>query len=241
MTSTKTKPAAGKRKLPWILEVYRTDVGKKYAMAITGVLGLAFIIAHMVGNLHVFEGEHQINEYGEALRDLGEPLLPRTLLLWAFLRIPMIIALGIHLHAAWSLSLSNRRARGTEAYDSRNYIAATYASRTMRWGGIIILLYLVFHLADLTWGFANPDFIRGDIYHNLGVSLRRPIVWIAYVAAQGALALHIWHGSWSLFQSLGLNNPRFNRFRRTFASGLTTIIVAGYLVVPVAIAVNLIS
>lgn len=235
------------RRAPWIVSIYRTDTGKKYAMAISGVLLLLFVLGHMIGNLHVFEGAHgdtfRIDEYGEGLRDLGEPLFPRTLVLWAFLRIPLAIAFLIHIHAAFALTRSNRAARETKYQSPRDYLAAGYASRTMRWSGVIVLLFLAWHLADLTIGVeaVNPEFVRGSVYHNLVSSLSRWPVWILYVAAQLALAFHIWHGAWSLFQSLGVNNPRFNRFRRTFAHAFATVVVAGFLSVPVGVALDIVS
>jgi succinate dehydrogenase / fumarate reductase cytochrome b subunit len=228
--------------MPWIVEIYKTDVGKKYAMAISGIILLSFVFFHMIGNLHTFEGAAELDEYAEALRDLGGELAPRTLVLWAFLRIPLTIAFIVHVHAAFSLTRSNRRAQGT-AYESRNYYAVTYASRTMIWSGIIILAFLAFHLADLTWGLeaANPDFVRGDAYENLVHSLERWPVALLYIVAQGALAFHIWHGAWSLFQSLGVNNQRFNQFRRVFATALTVITVVGFVVVPFAVQFGIVS
>ncbi len=243
MTTTKQPTGRPTRRRPWLIEVYGTDVGKKYAMAISGIVLLGFIFFHMVGNLHAFEGPEQINHYGEGLREIGEPLFPRTFLLWAFLRLPLALALFIHVHAAWSLTRSNQRARGVGYDTTRNYHAATYASRTMRWTGVIILLYLIWHLADLTWGIeaVNPGFERGDVYGNLVASLERWPVTLIYVVAQGALALHVWHGAWSMFQSLGVNNPHINRFRRSFASGFTVIVVAGYLAVPIGVQIGLIA
>ena len=241
---TATRPSTRRRRKPWLVEIYGTDVGKKYAMAITGIIGLAFVTAHMVGNLHAFEGPTQINEYGEGLRHLGEPLFPKTLLLWVFLRVPVIIAAVIHVHAAYALTYTNAKARGPQSYQGdRTYLAANYASRTMRWTGTIVLLFLAWHLADLTWGWdiANPDWQRGDIYGNLIASLERWPVFILYVVAQGALALHIWHGAWSMFQSLGANNERFNKFRRSFATTFSILVVGGYLSVPIGVQIGLIS
>ena len=237
----------GTRRRPWIVELYRTDVGKKYAMAITGVMLLGFIVAHMVGNLHIFEGMHdgqfRIDEYGEALRELGEPLFPRTFVLWALLRLPLAGAFAIHLHAAWALTRSNHAARDTKYQSPRSYLAANYASRTMRWSGIIVLLFLAWHLADFTIGVAaiNPEFQRGAVYSNLLSSLSRWPVWVLYVVAQIALALHVWHGAWSMFQSLGINNPQYNQFRRTFANVFATLIFLGFLSIPVGVAVGVIS
>ena len=244
MTTTKQPTGRPTRRRPWLIEVYGTDVGKKYAMAISGIMLLLFIFFHMIGNLHAFEGAHELNEYGEGLRDIGEPLVPRTFILWALLRLPVAIALAVHVHAAFALTRSNRVARGATGYaGDRSYHAATYASRTMRWTGVIILLYLIWHLADLTWGIeaVNPAFERGDVYGNLVASLERWPVTLIYVVAQGALALHVWHGAWSMFQSLGINNPRINRFRRSFASGFTVIVAAGYLAVPVGVQLGIIG
>ncbi len=233
-------------KLARIGGVYRTDTGKKYAMATSGVVLLAFVLGHMIGNLHVFEGAHdgvyRIDEYGEGLRSLGEPLFPRTLVLWVFLRLPLTAAFLVHIHAAWSLTRSNKAARGAKYQSPRNYLAANYASRTMRWSGVIVVLFLLWHLADLTIGVeaVNPGFRRGEVYQNLVFSLGRWPVWILYTAAQAALGFHIWHGAWSLFQSLGVNNPRFNRFRRIFANVFSTAVVVGFLSVPLGVALDVV-
>ena len=237
-----TTTAQRKRKLPWIVELYQTDVGKKYAMAITGIILLGFVVAHMIGNLHAFEGIHQLNEYGEGLRDVGEPIFPRTSILWVLLRAPLFAAFAIHIHSAYYLGYRNRIARDTKYQSPRDYLAADYASRTMRWSGTIVLLFLLWHLADLTWGldFVNPDFERGDVYNNLLSSLQRWPVWLLYVGAQLALAFHVYHGAWSLFQSLGIYSPRFNRFRRTFSIALMVIVVAGFLAVPIGVASGII-
>ncbi len=242
VTATQVPQQKTARRLPWILELYKTDVGKKYAMAISGLIGLVFIFFHMIGNLHAFEGAVEINEYGEALRDVGEPLVPRTLVLWLFLRLPIALALVIHVHAAYALTRSNQEARGAGYVADRNYLAANYASRTMRWTGVIVLLFLVWHLADLTWGLAvvNPDFARGDVYNNLIATLERWPVTLLYLVAMGALGLHVWHGAWSMFQSLGINNPRFNRFRRSFATAFAIIVVAGFIAVPIGVQLQVI-
>ena len=239
MTATGSRsesPAKPKRPLPWPIRFYQSDVGKKYVMAITGIVGLGFIVFHMLGNLHAFEGSEQLNHYAEGLRDIGEPIAPRTFLLWLG-RLGLLAALALHLHAAWALSRSNQQARGSVGYDQRNYLAANYASRTMRWTGIIVLLFIVWHLADLTWGVSavNPDYVRGEVYDNVIASLERWPVFIIYLAAQVALALHVWHGAWSMFQSIGINNPRFNHWRRNFATALAGIVAIGYLTVPFGI------
>src|SRR6476661_1746850 len=163
-------------------------------------------------------------------------LLPRTVLLWS-LRIGLILAFVFHIHAAAGLPLMNRRARpAADRYQSkRDYVAADYASRTMRWTGVIVLLFLIFHLMDLTWGNANPDFLRGDPYNNLIYSFQRPAVAIVYIVSMIALAMHLYHGAWSMFQSMGITNPRYNTLRRRFAQGFAAIILVGNVSFPIAV------
>ena len=139
--------------------------------------------------------------------------------LWV-LRLVLIGALVLHLHAAYSLTVMNRRARPVEVpVASATTSPPTSPARTMRWTGIIVLLFLVWHLADFTWGWVNPDFVRGAVYRNLDASLSRLPVAILYIVANIALGIHLFHGTWSLFQSLGWNNPRFNPWRRGLADG----------------------
>jgi succinate dehydrogenase / fumarate reductase cytochrome b subunit len=153
---------------------------------------------HLLGNIKLYLSKEELNLYGEALRDMPGHLLPHTWLLW-FFRLGLIGAFFFHIHAAYGLTRINMKARPEKYQSKRDYIAADFASRTMRWTGIIILLYLFFHLADLTWGNANPEFLRGDPYNNLVFSLQRPVVAIAYALAMIALGFHLYHGSWSLF------------------------------------------
>ena len=238
-----------KRPLPWPLNLYQTAVGKKYVMALTGVGLLGYVVVHMIGNLHLYEGPAQIHEYAEALRDLGGHLVPRTFILW-ILRIGLASMFVLHIHSAWTLKEFSRKSSpaagymsGNKKYDGgQNYVAASYASRTMRWTGPIILLYLFFHLADLTWGWwLGDDYIRGDVYHNVVESMSSIPVAIIYVVANVALAIHIFHGAWSLFQSLGINNPRYNSLRRGFAGGAATLILVGNLSFPVMVQAGLLD
>lgn len=226
--------------LPWPLNLYQSAIGKKYAMAISGIGLLGFVVVHMIGNLHIYEGPAQVNEYGEALRDIGGDLAPRTLVLW-MMRLGLMAMFTIHIHSAWSLSRMSHRADSAYA-GRRNYIAANFASRSMRWTGPIILLYLLFHLADLTWGWwLGDDYLRGDVYHNVTESLSSLPVALIYIVANVALALHIFHGAWSMFQSLGINNPKYNRLLRAVAGGLAGLILVGNLSFPIAVQTGLIG
>ena len=226
------RPAGG----PVIVRFYRSAVGKKWVMAVTGVVLMGFVLAHMIGNLKLYLSKEEINLYGEALRNMPGPLLPRTVLLWS-IRVVLILAFAFHIHAAIGLSLINRKARpaGDRYQSKRDYVATDYASRTMRWTGIIILAFLVFHLMDLTWGNANDEFLRGDPYNNLVYSFQRVPVAIVYVLANAALAFHLYHGTWSIFQSMGITNPRYNALRRRFAQGFAAVILLGNVSFPIAV------
>jgi succinate dehydrogenase / fumarate reductase cytochrome b subunit len=228
-----------KRK-PFLLDFYSTAVGKKYVMAITGIIGIGFVVVHMIGNLKVYLGAidengqqvYDIDIYGEFLRELLVPILPRTYALWA-LRLVLIAAVLLHIHASYTLTVMNRKARPVKYQSARDYQIANFASRSMRWTGIIVALFIIWHLADLTWGWANPDFSRGDVYRNLDASLSRIPVAILYIVANIALGIHLFHGTWSLFQSMGWNNPKFNQWRRGAAAGIATIVVVGNVSFPI--------
>jgi succinate dehydrogenase / fumarate reductase, cytochrome b subunit len=229
-----------KRGGPAIFGFYRTAVGKKWVMALTGIALMGFVLVHMIGNMKLFLSKEELNLYGEALRDIPGHLLPRTWLLWGF-RVGLVLAFVFHIHAAYSLTVMNRRARPERYQSKRDYVAADFASRTMRWTGIIVALFIVFHLADLTWGNANPDFVRGDPYNNLVYSMERTPVAIIYIVANIALAFHLFHGAWSLFQSLGINNPKYNNARRWFAQGFAAVILLGNLSFPIAVQLGLVE
>jgi succinate dehydrogenase / fumarate reductase cytochrome b subunit len=218
----------------WPLDLYRSSVGKKYAMALSGIVLMAYVLLHMVGNLKLYLGAESLNAYGEWLRVVGEPALPRETLLW-LTRAVLLVALGVHLHAAYALTVINRRARPERYHSRRDYSAADFASRTMRWTGVIVLLFVVFHLLDLTWGAANPGYVEGDVYRNVVASFQRWPVALAYVAANLALGVHLYHGAWSLFQSMGWNDRRVNRWRRNFALAFTAAVVVGNVSLPVAV------
>ncbi len=247
VTGTATK-RGGKRK-PFVIDFYSTAVGKKYVMAITGIIGIGFVIGHMIGNLKVYLGvvtesngerAYDIDIYGEFLREILVPILPHGYFLW-IMRIGLIAAIVLHVHAAYSLTVLNRKARPVKYMSPRDYQVANFASRTMRWTGILVLLFLAWHLADLTWGFANPDFEHGAVYRNLDASLSRVPVSILYIVANIALGIHLFHGTWSLFQSIGWNNPRFNEWRKGIAAGVATMVVVGNVSIPIMVLAGVIE
>ena len=247
-------PAAGlapRRKAPFLVEFYRSAIGKKYVMALTGVGLVLFALAHMIGNLKLFLGAmpagskyaYHIDEYGEFLRELLVPIFPRTVTLW-ILRVGLIGAFALHMHAAFSLTVMNRKAREIGYKSKRDYIAANFASRTMRYTGLIFFAFLIWHLADFTWGIrpiAGPGWTRGQVYNNVDASLSRIPVGILYIIANLALGTHLFHGAWSFFQSLGINNPRFNTARKAGAMGIAGLIVVGNLSFPIAVMTGVIG
>jgi succinate dehydrogenase / fumarate reductase cytochrome b subunit len=224
----------------FLIRFWRSAVGKKWVMAVTGIMLLGFVLAHMVGNLKVFLGEEHLNTYAEWLRDLGEPAVPRTVLLWA-MRLGLLAAVFLHIVAAAQLTRINHKARPMKYQSPRDYAAANFASRSMRYTGVIVVLFVIFHLADLTWGSANPDFVRGDAYNNLFNSFERWPVAIIYIAAMIAISLHIFHGAWAMFNSLGINNPRYNDWKRAFAAGFALVILVGNVSMPLLIVTGVVT
>jgi succinate dehydrogenase / fumarate reductase cytochrome b subunit len=223
-----------------LIDLYRSAIGKKWIMALTGIALMGYVLVHMIGNLKMYIGPEDLNHYGEFLRELLVPILPRTITLW-ILRIGLIGAFVLHIWSAYSLTMINRKARPVRYQSPRDYIAVSFAARTMRWTGVIILLFLVWHLADLTWGFSfvNGEFVRGYPYENLVFSLERWPVALLYIVANVALGFHLYHGSWSIFQSLGSMSPRFNPrhnpIRRGFAIAFALVVAVGNISFPIAV------
>lgn len=232
-------PEAERRPAPWPVAFYGTAVGKKVVMALTGLIGLGYVLAHMLGNLKIYLGESSLNHYAEWLREIGMPALPLGGFLWIG-RAVLVVALILHVHAAWSLARISRAARPS-GYMKQDYVVANYASRTMRWSGVIVLLFIVWHLLDLTGGQVNPDFVRGEVYANVVASFERWPVSIFYILANLALGLHLYHGVWSLFQSLGWSHTRFDPWRQKMAAGFALLVTAGNLSFPIAVMTGVIG
>jgi succinate dehydrogenase / fumarate reductase cytochrome b subunit len=224
-----------------LLSFYRTAVGKKTVMAVSGIMLFGFVLAHMLGNLKLFLGADELNHYAEWLREVGSPLLPHGSLLW-MARLMLLAAVAVHITAATQLTILSWQAR-PEGYKKRETIEATYAARTMRWGGVLIALFVIYHLAHLTWGasWAHSDFIPGDVYHNVVAGFG--VWWVSafYIVAQIALGFHLYHGVWSLFQTLGWYVPdNLRDWRRKFALVFALVIVLGNISFPVAVLAGLV-
>jgi len=244
MVTTKTRRLEVNRRSgwqAWLGPFFTSDVGMKWMMALTGIGLLAYVLVHMIGNLKIFIGPEDLDHYAESLRTLLYPIFPKTGVLWLF-RIGLSAMAIIHIWSATVLALRNRKARGTIQYEKkREYAAANYASRTMLWGGVLITLFVLYHLADLTIGSANPDYVAGDVYNNVVYSFERWWVALFYIVTMCFLALHIYHGAWSLFQSLGVANTRYDVWRRWLAVALALAILIGNSAIPIAVQLGILT
>jgi succinate dehydrogenase / fumarate reductase, cytochrome b subunit len=209
-----------------------STVGRKVVMALSGVVLFGFVISHLVGNLLLYRGPEAINAYAEGLRHLGG-------LLWAARGILLLSVLA-HIWAAVSLTKANIKARPV-AYAQRKDQAATYASRTMVWSGPILALFIVYHLMHFTFGNVHPSFVPGDVYNNVVHGFQVPWVSGFYIVAMLALGLHLYHGAYSMFQSVGANHPQINARRRTFATLFAVVIVVGNISFPIAVMAGLVQ
>jgi len=242
VTGTATR---AKKRRPFLLDLYSTAVGKKYVMAITGIGMMGFVLFHMIGNLKMYQGAESLNHYAEFLKELLYPLAPKQSVLW-ILRGGLITMLVLHLHAALTLTRLNRHARPVKYQSARDYQVASFASRSMRLSGLVVIAFLVWHLLDLTFGAVNTvgadgEYVRAEVYDNVVRSFDRPVVAVFYIIANVLLGIHLFHGSWSIFQSLGWNNPRFNKWRRAFAGGFATVVVVGNISFPVAVMAGIVG
>lgn len=211
----------------------------KAVMAVTGIILFGFVLSHMAGNLKVFQGPEKINEYAEFLREVGSPVLPKYGLLW-ILRIGLLAAVLFHFWAAVVLTLQNRRARPKD-YAVKKPIQLDFASRTMRYSGFLIAGYIIYHLLHFTTGHAHPDFVYGDVYNNLVIGFQNPLVAGVYIVINILLGFHLYHGLWSMFQSLGINHPAIVPLRRPFATVFAVLVTLGFLSVPISIVTGLVS
>jgi succinate dehydrogenase / fumarate reductase cytochrome b subunit len=210
-----------------------SSVLRKVWMAVTGALLFGFVLTHMLGNLKAFQGREAFDGYALFLRELGYPVFPESGVLW-ILRLALLAAVSVHIFAAYKLWKQSRSAR-SHGYGKSHSQVVSYASRTMRWGGIIILAFVIFHLLHMTTGTAHPDFEYGSVYNNLVIGFQSVPVVAFYLLAVGALSFHLYHGIWSVFTTLGVENRRIDRLRRPLAAVIAWGMFLGYAIVPLAV------
>jgi succinate dehydrogenase / fumarate reductase cytochrome b subunit len=211
--------------------LWRSAIGRKALMAVTGLVLFVYVLVHMLANLQAFEGPGPLDRYGERLR-----VFPT--LLWTARGVLLVAAL-VHVVAGIELWAERRRSRPV---DYRDYAptGSTPAARTMIWSGVLILGFLVYHLLDLTFGVANPDFRPGAILHNVVASFGRAAAAGFYVVAVVGLGFHLWHGLYASLSSLGLSNRAFTPGVRRVAAAFGTILAVGFSAVPLAVLFGLI-
>jgi succinate dehydrogenase / fumarate reductase, cytochrome b subunit len=220
------------------LTLYSTTIGKKVIMAVSGLIWVGFVLVHLFGNLKVYTGAEHFNEYAEGLRTFGAPILPYGGFLW-IARVVLIAA--IVLHVVMAAQLTQRSIAGRSVgYRAKKSVQATLASKTMRYGGVAVLLFLAFHILHLTTGTVHSNFIYGDAYHNFVAGFQNPLVSLIYIVAMVALALHLYHGTWSMFQTLGLNNRRYNQLWRGLALAIAAVVFVGNVSFPLAVLAGII-
>ena len=211
---------------------YGSVVGKKIVMGVTGLLLFGFIVMHLIGNLLIYlpedsNGNWPVDAYAAQLHAIPE-------LLWSA-RIILLVAVILHIIAAWQLTVLNKFRARTQGYIKWEPLSSSYASRTMVWSGPIIFFYVIYHLLDLTFGTFNPGFEFGQVHHNVVASFTRPVVAGFYIIANICLAFHLYHGLWSMCQSVGLSHPRYTPVLKMASKVIAIVIGVGFCSIPLAV------
>ncbi|WP_299050870.1 succinate dehydrogenase cytochrome b subunit [uncultured Nocardioides sp.] len=218
----------------------RSTIALKLLMALSGLIFIGYVLAHMYGNLKAFSGQEAFDSYAEHLRTIGEPLLPYSGLLW-IIRIVLLVALAVHVYAAYTLWARAGKARTTK-YAVTKRVNSTWSSKTMRWGGTALLLFIVFHILHFTLRVVTPGSNSDSPYERLVGSFE--IWWVSaiYLVAMAALAMHLRHGTWSAAQTLGLTNTASARRNANLLGYLLAVVIAGgYSLIPVFVLAGVIS
>jgi succinate dehydrogenase / fumarate reductase, cytochrome b subunit len=205
---------------------YSSTAGKKAAMAVSGCILFLFVVGHLIGNLQIYEGPDKLNQYAVLLRSMPA-------LLWS-VRIVLLAMVLLHIWSSVQLAARNISARPV-GYRVKKAAGSSYASRTMYWSGPIILAFVIYHLLDFTFGNVNPHFEPGNVYGNVVASFHVIPVAAFYIIAMLLLCLHLYHGLWSMFQSLGIAHPRYTPMLRRGAAAVAILIAVGNISIPVAV------
>jgi succinate dehydrogenase / fumarate reductase cytochrome b subunit len=236
-----------------VLTIYRTSVGKKVIMALTGAVLVGFVIFHMYGNLKMYLGPEEFNAYAAGLRDVGYPIFGHSHLLWVA-RIGLIVAVVGHIWAATSLTIQSRKsAMANGVSGMRRYgelkRQTGYAAYTMRYGGVLIFLFIVYHLLHLTFGavgysagaYRHPEGGEYQVYNNVVLGFQNPLIVGFYLFTMIFLGFHLFHGVWSMFQTLGLNNAKYTGLLKAVAIAIAAIVVIGNISFPIAVLLGFVA
>lgn len=209
-----------------LVRFLHSTVGRKVVMGVTGLILVGFVVGHVSGNLLVFNGPEALNAYSAFLK--------KSLPVLYGVRVVLLAAVGLHIWAAYSLTRLDLASRPV-SYSRFNPQVSTLAARTMRWGGVLLLVFIVYHLLHLTVGSVHPGFSHTDVYGNVIAGFR--VTWVAvfYIVAMLALGAHLYHGVWSFFQTMGWNHPRYNAARRRAATALAVLVALGFIAIPAAV------
>jgi succinate dehydrogenase / fumarate reductase cytochrome b subunit len=211
---------------------WASTVGKKILMGATGIVLIGFVIVHMAGNLQFFVGAQRFNGYSMLLK---HELIELT---W-IVRLVLLASVAVHVIAAYQLTMRNRAARPDD-YRRREPQVSTYASRTMRWGGVYLLLFIVFHILHFTTGTFHPAFSETGVYGNVVIGFKVLPVALFYLGAMAFLALHLYHGAWACFRTLGLAPPSAEPLQRRLSVVIAVVVAAGFSLLPLSIALGVV-
>ncbi|MCB0353815.1 MAG: succinate dehydrogenase cytochrome b subunit [Bdellovibrionales bacterium] len=220
-----------------ILHFYRSTIGKKVIVAVSGLSLLLFVVGHVTGNLKAFggidpNGQPHLDAYAHFLRTAGSELFGYGGLLW-IARIGLLLMLVLHVTAIIQLQALNAKARPVQ-YRQKQHRASSFAARYMFVGGLILFAFIIYHLLHFTTGTLHNSFIEGQVYHNVYIAFQNPLILVIYTIAMIALGFHLFHGTWSLFQTLGIDSPDKNTILRAVATVLACLVAVGFLAVPYA-------
>ena len=228
---TATAPSGARAPAGIVARFWHSSVGKKAVMAVTGLIMIGFLISHMLANLQVFTGPTAINEYAAMLRRTGP-------LLW-IARAGLLASLVLHVVAAYQLTQRKSNARPV-GYADRDPQVSTFASRTIRWGGLLLLVFIILHLLHFTFGTLHPAFDARDVYGNVVVAFEQWWVVLLYLIAMVLLGLHLYHGTWSSMRTLGLSRPSTNPLKRRATAAIAWALYLGFSLVPIGVIAGLV-
>lgn len=213
------------------LAAYRTLVGKKGVMALTGAALFLFLIGHLLGNVQIFFGPEHLNGYAKFLKSTGE-------ILW-LMRAGVLACFLLHIYSSFLVTVANLQARGI-GYAQKRTLETTVAARTMIWTGSMVLLYVIYHLMMYTFLTTGPGYSHEDVYRNVVLSFQQPAIAGVYIAAMVLLGTHLVHGAWSMMHTLGWSGPGYKPWRRMVGPAVAVAITAGYIAIPVSVLAGLV-